>query len=278
MSNNRPSSNESPNANRLSLAARSGVNSRPALMTHVVLGYPSLAESIQTVEAMSKAGAAVIELQIPFSDPMADGPTIMRANEIAINNGVTPVDCVKAMAELSSRIETPLLFMSYCNLVFGYKQKGFEQFCLEASEAGAAGLIVPDVPLEETDDGYWNISRQYDLCPISLVSPVTEEKRLDSICQDAQGFIYCVATTGTTGVRENIPAELPQYLAKVGKHSDLPLAVGFGISSAEQVQALSGHADMAIVGSAMIQEIESNKSKNLSTVVQEFTRQLVTGT
>ena len=254
---------------------------RPGLMTHVVLGYPSLDESIEIVKAMSKAGVDLIELQIPFSDPMADGPTIMRANEEALREGVTPAQCMQAMGELSSKIETPLLFMSYFNIVFSYRsnsggKSGIKCFLEEAQEAGAQGLIVPDVPPEENREGYWTLSKKHNLIPVPLVSPLTSKKRLQTIASNAEGFVYCVSTTGTTGTRTKIPDTLPEYLKRVRRAFKLPLAVGFGISTAEQVNAVGEHAEIAIVGSAMIEQIRGHSSpEQRITAAGNFTEQLV---
>jgi tryptophan synthase alpha subunit len=247
----------------------------PALMTHVVLGYPSLEQSVEIVLAMDDAGASLIELQIPFSDPMADGPTIMRANEQALALGVTPADCMKALQTIRSKTQVPLLFMSYFNILLNYKGQGVESFCKDAAEAGADGLIVPDVPPEEDADGYWKYSAASSLFAVPLVSPLTNEHRFGKIAQRAkEGFVYCVSTTGTTGARQKLAEDLAEYLRRVRQRLNLPLAVGFGISSPEQVKALSGHAEIAIVGSAMIDEISKAKDSEVIEAVSRFTAEL----
>jgi len=253
----------------------------PALMTHVVLGYPSLDESIDIVLAMAESGASIIELQIPFSDPMADGPTIMRANEHALSAGVTPAQCMEAAKKIRSKCEVPLLFMSYFNILLNYNSsketKGVEGFCQDAKDAGIDGLIVPDVPPEEDVDGYWSYSKANDLFAVPLVSPVTTQKRFDKIKERIVegGFIYCVSTTGTTGARNDLPKDLSEYLKKVRDEFKSPLAVGFGISSREQVNSLAGHAEMAIVGSAMINTITKAEENNKIQRVKDFTHQLL---
>ncbi len=251
--------------------------SEPALMTHVVLGYPSMAESIDIVKAMADKGASFVELQLPFSDPMADGPTIMTANEAALAQGVTPTDCMKAMEALSSSVSIPLLFMTYFNLVYAYQggSDGVRQFSKDAANAGAEGLIVPDVPPEENTEGYWDITREHGLFPVPLVSPVSSDERLARIAQTvADGFVYCVSTTGTTGARNDLPEELPQYLARVRTYFSQPLAVGFGISSRAQVENLRGHAEIAIVGSAMINCIAEATEAERGEAVARFTAEL----
>jgi tryptophan synthase alpha subunit len=256
-----------------SLTKRKGGS--PVVMTHVVLGYPTLKESMAIVREMADSGVFCIELQIPFSDPMADGPTIMRANEAALREGTTPRGCMKAMEQLAREVEIPLLFMSYFNLLFNYQQGGVSRFMKDAAQAGASGLIVPDVPPEENEDGYWTLSKQAGLIPIPLISPVSSEARMKKVARSAsKGFVYCVATTGTTGARKTLPQDLKQYLNTVRRHFSLPRAVGFGISSAEHVKALSGCAEIAIVGSAMIDKIDQAKKSERLLAVRKFTRSL----
>jgi len=177
---------------------------KPALMTHVVLGYPSLEASKQLVKTMAKAGAAFIELQIPFSDPMADGPSIMRASEAALAQGVTPKDCLAAMEELAAEVDVPLIFMSYYNIVFSY---GADAFIKDAASAGATAAIIPDIPIEESADGFFEAAKKNNFPAIPLVSPITPDSRLKAISENTteDSFVYCVATTGTTGAREALP-------------------------------------------------------------------------
>jgi tryptophan synthase alpha chain len=256
-----------------------GKRRHPALMTHVVLGYPTLNDSISIVQAMAEGGASLVELQIPFSDPMADGPTIMRANETALKNGVTPRDCMRALETLSRKVSVPLLFMSYYNLLFAYggkgKQNGLKHFLADAASAGGQGLIVPDLPPEEKQEGYWTLPLNYGLVPIPLVSPLSSPARLKKIAATAKhGFVYCVSTTGTTGARQQLPADLQSYLTRVRKHFTLPLAVGFGISSAQHVRALAPYAEIIVVGSAMINLIAKTSPKQRLAAVCRFTAQL----
>jgi len=244
---------------------------RPALMAHVVLGYPNLKESIQIVKALVQGGANIIELQIPFSDPIADGPTIMLANQAAIVNGITPKHCLKAMEELSTALpEVPLLFMTYYNIAFNY-QGGLSRFCRDSATAGAEGLIIPDVPPEEKQEDYWNITQKNRLSPIPIVTPITPQHRLKKLCNLTQsGFVYCVAVTGTTGARRSLPLSLRAYLQRVRKCCSLPLAVGFGISQQSQVRALSQFADIVVVGSATIDLINRSKKQERLRKVEKF--------
>ncbi len=253
-------------------------NSHPALMTHVVLGYPTLSKSIDIVKTMVDSGASFVELQIPFSDPMADGPTIMRACEEALANGVRTIDCMRAMEKLHRQVEVPLLFMSYYNLLFSYggKPNGLKAFCRDARNAGAQGLIVPDVPPEEKEEGYWDVSRDYELLPVPLVSPVSSNARFKKIKKVApDGFVYCVSTTGTTGARKNLGRELKTYLRRVKKEFKLPIAVGFGISDRSHVQAVHPEADIVVVGSATIDIIRKSEPKKVSNNVTKFISSLL---
>ena len=218
--------------------------------------------------------------RFPFSDPMADGPTIMRANEVALAQGLTPSLCMKAMEKLSSKTSIPLLFMSYYNLLFAYnnsrsKNSGVKRFCQDASNAGAQGLIVPDVPPEESADGYFDYAKENNLIPVPLVSPLSSEVRLKKIAKVSQsGFVYCVSTTGTTGARKKLAPGLTTYLKTVRKHFSMPLALGFGISSPQHIAALAPHAEIAVVGSAMIDVIDSSKKQAITKSVKKFTKQL----
>ena len=243
-------------------------------MTHVVLGYPSLEKSIEIAIAMANSGASFIELQIPFSDPMADGPTIMQACEVALEQNITPKDCIKAMQEITSKTDVPIIFMSYFNLIFSYNAKdGVKNFCKDASNAGAQALIVPDILPEDEKENYWDLAREYNLSPTTLVSPVTTKERFEVIKQKAtDGFVYCVAATGTTGARKELETDLKQYLDQVKEEINLPRAVGFGISSKEQIKSLQGNAEIVIVGSAMINKISS--AKDVIAEVVEYTKEL----
>ncbi|MBP9837097.1 MAG: tryptophan synthase subunit alpha [Proteobacteria bacterium] len=252
---------------------------RPALMTHVVLGYPSLKESIAIVKAMADSGASIIELQIPFSDPMADGPTIMAANEAALKNGLKVKDCFAAAEKLAKELpNTPLLFMSYFNILYCYNKgkNGVRNFFKDTQAAGVSGVIVPDIPAEDTGEEFWSDAKKFKVAPIPVVSPVSTEDRLKLIKKVTQdSFVYCVSTTGTTGARKDLPPDIKQYLSRVRKIFNQPLAVGFGISTREQVEVVGQHAEIAIVGSAMVDKIKSSSSKDLLKVVSKFTKELL---
>jgi len=242
------------------------------LMTHVVVGYPRLEETARLVKAMGEAGADLIELQMPFSDPVADGPTILIANKASLDQGTKTRDCLHLMSRLSHEMETPLLFMGYYNLVFNY---GVEKFCRDAAKAGAQGLIVPDIPPdEESEEHYYQSCYKYDLAPIVVVSPASTEKRLRMLAEYGRGLVYAVSRYGITGAKAELAPELLDYLKRVKHSIHLPLAVGFGISKKEHVRALASHADIAVVGSALInlynQLPEGEKIEGIKTFVREL--------
>ncbi len=260
------------------LASLPRKRSVPALMTHVVAGYPSVRESGEIVRAMADNGAALIELQIPFSDPIADGPTIMAANEEALARGVSVKECLRLAERLCSTVSVPLLFMTYFNILYRYNRgaRGVATFCRDAAQAGVQGLIVPDVPPEEEHvEHYWQESRSQGVLPVPIVSPTTGDERLRKLAAVARdGFVYCVSTTGTTGARAALPAGLARYTGRVRRAFSLPIAVGFGISSPAQVKALSGTADIAIVGSAMIDRIRTVPPGRSAQAAAAFTASL----
>jgi len=228
-------------------------SNQPGLMTHVVAGYPNLMDTKKLVLAMAKAGADFVEIQIPFSDPIADGPVILSANQKALDQKIKVADSFKLMRELSAQLpETPLLFMTYFNLLFHH---GVEKFCHEATLAGASGFIVPDLPVEEAGE-YLTACKKYHLAPIFVAAPNTTNARLKKIAEVAQGFLYVTARTGVTGVKTELSKELKNCLKNIKSIIKLPLAVGFGIQSADQIQALRGYADIAVVGSAALRILD----------------------
>lgn len=248
------------------------------LMGHVVVGYPSLKETIELVRLMEKLGVDMVELQIPFSDPLADGPTIMKACEESLKNGTKVSDAFEVVKSLSSLVKIPLLFMCYYNTVFKYplasfRTSGVERFCKDAQKAGISGLIVPDMPIdEEKEEQFYSFTKRYNLHTIQVISPVTTRERLKKIAKVANGFVYCTARQGITGVRKELDAGLNHYLKTAKKEITVPLAVGFGISQKEHVASLVGKADVAVIGSKILNII--NESKDYKKDVESFLRQL----
>lgn len=224
------------------------------LMTHVVIGYPTLKDTVTIVKDMVKAGVDFIELQIPFSDPLADGPTIMHANDVALAQGVTSDDCFKIMAQLSKEVEIPLLFMGYYQSVF---RLGAQEFCKRAQKAGAQGLIIPDMPIdEEPYEGFIQACEKNKLHHIRLLSPTSTDERIKLNATVQNGFVYCTSRSGTTGANSELDPTVSKYLRNVKKYIKVPIALGFGISKPEHVQAIVGQADIAVVGSAVIDLVE----------------------
>lgn len=245
---------------------------RLGLMTHVVVGYPSLSKTISLVKVMEKAGVDFVELQIPFSDPLADGPTIMKACEKALLNGAKVRDAFSIGQKLSKDVSIPLLFMSYYSLIFKY---GAEKFCRHAKRVGISGLIVPDIPIEEERcEHFMKYCRKYGLKHIRVISPASNSGRLEKNAKVASGFAYFTARQGITGAKEKLDTNLIANLKKVKKYFSIPIAVGFGISKKEHLQALKPYADIAVVGSAIINVINKSKESNLETSVKDFISKL----
>ncbi|MCF7905702.1 tryptophan synthase subunit alpha [Candidatus Gracilibacteria bacterium] len=243
------------------------------LMTHIVAGYPDIETSEELVQMMADTGVTYIEIQIPFSDPIADGPTIMQANQTSLRNGTTTKDCFQLMSRLTKKIKTPLLFMTYFNIVHA---QGVENFCCRVHEAGAWGLIVPDIPFdEEAEEHFLRNCKKYNLHAIQVISPLTTDERLKKIAKVASGFVYCVSRLGTTGERKALDPALGSYLTRVRKYIKLPLALGFGISSRAHVEAALTHADIAVMGSKVINLMnETSKGKQIETV-QKFLKTIL---
>ena len=241
---------------------------KTGLMTHVVIGYPSLEETVSLVETMAANGADIIELQIPFSDPLADGPTIMRACEQSLANGTKVKDAFVIMKKLSQTVSVPLLFMAYYNTVFRYD---VEKFCKDAKDAGAAGLIVPDMAIEEEkEEHFLQYCKKYGLHNIQVISPASTDDRLKKNAAIANGFVYCTARQGITGAKENLSNDLSDFLQRVRKFFTIPIAVGFGISKKEHVEALIGHSDIAVIGSAILDVITKTKKEERENAVKKF--------
>lgn len=226
-----------------------------ALIPYLPVGYPTRASTLPLLHAAVEAGADLIELGVPFSDPVADGPTIQKASQVALANGVTLRACLDTVAQARrSGIRVPLVLMSYFNPLFNH---GLERLAREAAEAGVDGLIVPDLPPEAA--GNWTPSlHAAGLRLVYMVAPTTPSRRVQQIAACAPGFLYCVSTTGVTGARQDLSAELPVFLGRVREVTNLPLAVGFGITTVEHVRQVSRLADAAIVGSALINTIEQH--------------------
>jgi len=222
------------------------------LMTHIVLGYPSFEASFQMIKAMVKAGVDLMELQIPFSEPTADGPIIVKANQMALNNGATVKECLSLAEKAANTFDIPFLIMSYYNILFRY---GVERFVSKMAGAGLKGAIVPDLPPEEGQD-YIDAMKKHQLAPILIFSPTTSLARMKYLNAFAKGFIYCVARKGVTGQNTSFSDELAIYMAECRKVTSLPLALGFGVKGKADIDFLKGKADIAVVGTQTIRIME----------------------
>ncbi len=242
---------------RLSEMAAAG---RKGLMTHVVVGYPTLEATENLVVMMERVGVDFVELQIPFSDPLADGPTIQRACEAALAGGARVADAFTLARSLSKKVTIPLLFMAYFNTVYKY---GVERFCAEAQAAGISGLIVPDAPLEAArHEGFLEACHRYGLHNVVTLAPTSTAKRLEKNAKVASGLVYCMSRQGVTGVQAGFDPELKAYMAQVRSYTQVPLALGFGVSSPERLKAVLPYCDVAVVGSAIVQRIaEADKGR-----------------
>ncbi len=221
-------------------------------MTHIVLGYPSFEDSYQLVESMVAAGVDLMELQIPFSEPTADGPVILHANQEALKSGATVKRCLEFAADVTRTFDIPFLIMTYYNILFKH---GTERFVSAMAQGGLQGAIIPDLPPEEGQD-YFAIMGAHDLAPILIFSPTTSLKRMSYLAGYARGFIYCVARKGVTGKETSFSKEMAAYLEQCRRATTLPLAVGFGVKEKPDVDFLKGKADIAVVGSETIRVME----------------------
>ena len=222
-----------------------------AFIAFITCGDPDLATTAETVKEAVRNGADLIELGIPFSDPTAEGPVIQGANIRALKGGVTTDKIFDFVRKLRKEVTVPMVFMTYANVVFSY---GSEKFIATCKEIGMDGLILPDVPFEEKEE-FQSICDRYDIDFISLIAP-TSENRIAMIAKEAKGFLYIVSSLGVTGTRTEIKTDLSSIVEVVRQNTDVPCAIGFGISTPEQAKKMAGLSDGAIVGSAIIRRLE----------------------
>lgn len=252
---------------------RAKAEGRPAFLAFVTVGYPDLDSTPVAVKALIEGGADIIELGIPFSDPLAEGKTIQRSSARALKNGVTPTVCLDILRRLRvDGIEAPVVFMGYYNPIVAY---GLEKFTADAASAGADGFIVPDLPPEESHD-MREACLANGLSLIYMLAPTSPKERIKRVGELASGFIYCVSVTGVTGAREELPPNLSQFIQNVRSYTSLPIAVGFGISQHKHFQAVGRIADGVIIGSAIIDEIDKADPSELAARLKEYA-EVVTG-
>lgn len=224
------------------------------LMTHMVVGYPSMEVSMNLVETMVSAGVDLMELQIPFSEPVADGPVILRANQKALETGTTVERCLAFAADAARRFHIPFLIMTYYNILFKY---GVDPFVSRMAKTGLKGAIIPDLPPEE-GRAYLKAMTDHELSPVLIFSPTTPFERMRYLGGFADGFVYCVARKGVTGAKTDFTLELDKYLARCREASPLPLAVGFGVKEKADMENLAGKADIAVIGTQILRVMEKD--------------------
>ena len=246
---------------------------KPLFIPYVTAGYPTLEDTVPILLALESAGADVIEIGVPFTDPLADGATIQHANQIALDGGITFEGCLQIVRDArTAGLTAPILFMGYYNPILSY---GEERVAAVAKDAGADGFIMVDLPPEEADT-FLAACRKHDLSYVPLIAPTTAEHRIASIAATADAFIYCVSLMGTTGQRATVGKHLEPFLDRVRKHTDLPLAVGFGISEREHVEQVGAIAEAVVIGSAIISAIDAADPSQRAQAVKEYVER-VTG-
>jgi tryptophan synthase alpha chain len=224
---------------------------RPALVAFLTGGFPTRASFKRNLAAIA-AACDVVEIGVPFTDPMADGTTIQRASHVALNDGVTLSWIIAELGSLEARLSAPIVLMSYLNPLLAY---GLDRLPADAAKAGVAGFIVPDLPYEESGELGAALDRE-GLALVQMVTPVTPEERLSMLCHAAQGFVYAVTMTGTTGKSAAIPNEVLEYMDRVKRCATVPVCAGFGIRTREQVLRFDEHVDGVVIGSALVETLE----------------------
>ncbi len=236
------------------------------LMTHIVIGYPTLEASLAIVRTMVEAGVDLMELQIPFSEPIADGPVILKANQQALASGVTVQRCLDFGRRVARQFPIPFLYMTYYNILFKH---GVDRFADGMKDAGLQGAIVPDLPPEEADD-YLGAMGRHGLAPIFIYSPTTPDARMNSIARVADGFVYCVARKGVTGDQTEFSRQIGDYLARCRAATHLPLALGFGVKDESDIAFLRGKADIAVIGTQALRLVEEKGIAALGNFIRDL--------
>jgi tryptophan synthase alpha chain len=245
---------------------------KPSLVAYVTCGDPDLPTTLDIVLAAIDAGADIIELGVPFSDPVADGPVIQRASERALKNGTTLEQVLKLARDIRKKSQAGLIVFSYLNPIM---RMGVANFGAAAAKAGLDGALITDLPMEEADD-YLSEMRKRKLATVFLAAPTSTDARLKQIAKASTGFVYAVSRTGVTGAQKQLPEDAQKLVKRLRRYTKLPIAVGFGISTAEQFASVGKFADAAVVGSAIVETIERNPDKEAESVAQ-FVRSLVVG-
>lgn len=247
--------------------ANARATGKALFIPYVTAGYPTPAHTPQLLLAMEAGGADVIEIGMPFTDPLADGATIQHANQVALEQHVRYTDCLQYVREARARgLQAPVLFMGYYNPLLAY---GEERACADAAAAGADGFIIVDLPADEAKD-FLAACNRHDLSFVPLIAPTTREDRMSELARAADAFVYCVSVTGTTGGKTVNATDLPSFIDRVKAHTDVPIAIGFGVSTRAHVEAVSRIADAAVIGSAIIARIDAAGPDRCVESVREF--------
>jgi tryptophan synthase alpha chain len=240
---------------------------RPGLVAYITCGDPDLETSREVALAAIRAGADVIELGVPFSDPVADGPVIQRASERALHHGTSLAGVLDVAKQIRAQSDAGLIIFSYLNPVL---QFGLDKFCAAAVDAGVDGALITDLPLEEAGD-YLRAMKARKLAPVFLAAPTSTDERLRQIAKHSRGFVYAISRTGITGVQQELAGDARSLVERLRAHTRLPIAVGFGVSTPEQFSEVGGFADAAVVGSAIVQCIEQNRGREAAAVSEFLT-------
>lgn len=250
---------------------------RGVLIPYFMCGYPTAQQSVNVVLAAIAGGADIIELGLPFSDPLADGATVQHAGQVALQNGMSMQGCLQVASQVAAQSDTPLVLMGYYNPILAY---GINRFCSDARDAGVSGLIVPDLPPEEAQP-LQDAATQHGLTLIFLVPPTTPDERIAMIAELStkghRGFIYCVSLSGVTGARNALPPHLQSFIERIRgytKDKNLPLAVGFGLNTPEHIARVTSYADGAVVGSALVNLLDQHAESEQVEAVEQYIRSL----
>lgn len=245
---------------------------RTGLVPYFPVGFPRIDSAVPLIEAAAAAGADIIELGVPFSDPLADGPVVQAATFQALNNGVTLRTCLDAAREARARgVKIPLVFMGYYNPIHHH---GLQQFADEAAEAGVSGCIVPDLPPEEAGP-LKNALDSVGLDLIPMIAPTSTDERIRLAASKGSGFVYCVSVTGVTGARTELASGLPEFIQRIRKSTSLPIGVGFGVSTRDHVRQIGKIAELAIIGSAVVKTIDQDSTASAVSSLQRYLGELL---
>lgn len=243
---------------------------KKALITFVTAGDPDIGTTVRIVEEMESCGADIIELGIPYSDPIAEGPVIQAANVRALKHAIKISDIMNSVKEMRKKVKVPLLYLLYCNCILQY---GIDKFFADCKEAGLDGVIIPDLPFEERDE-LEGAAEKNGIVMITLVTPTSGE-RIEKLTSNAKGFLYCVSSLGVTGVRSSFNTDFEEFFSRINSATSIPKAIGFGISTKEHVKQLKGYCDGLIIGSAMVKRIEAAANADEAVVaVGRYTAEL----